>query len=64
MVAFSRSSAPSRIQQILRTTAKHFSLHIPEPQLFLDREFVDPQALRWSEVPRQITHAQGRHPGH
>ena len=59
MVTFSRSNGSARIQQILRTTAKHFSLHVPETQLRLDRgEFVDPLPLRWSNVPRQITHTR------
>ena len=31
MVAFSRSSASARFQQILRTTAKHFSIDVPNP---------------------------------
>ena len=59
MVTFSRSTGSARIQQILRTTAKHFSLHVPETQLRLDRgEFIDPLPLRWSNVPRQITHTR------
>ena len=57
MVAFSSSSASARFQQILRTTAKHFSLHVPETQLRLDRgEFIDPLPLRWRDAPRPLAH--------
>ena len=63
MVTFSRSIASTRIQQILRTTAKHFSLHVPDPQLCLDLgEFIDPLPLRWSDAPRQFACAQERNP--
>lgn len=58
MVAFSRSSASARFQQILRTTAKHFSLHAPAPVLGLDcGEFIDPLPLRWRDAPGPL--AQG-----
>lgn len=57
MVAFSRSGASARIQQILLTTAKHFSLHAPEPVLRLDRgEFIDPLPLRWRSTPGLLAH--------
>lgn len=57
MVAFSRSAASAHIQQILRTTAKHFSLHAPEPVLRLDRgEFIDPLPLRWKSAPGLLAH--------
>ena len=53
MVAIARSSASTRIQQILLTTAHHFEIHaLPDPQLALpDGEFRDPLRFRWSETP-------------
>ena len=54
MVAIARSSASTRIQQILLTTAHHFEIRaLPDPQLALpDGEFRDPLRFRWSETPR------------
>lgn len=46
MLALSSTSTLTRCQEILSTTVKHCSLHVPEPLLRLDRsEFVDPPAL-------------------
>ena len=57
MVAFSGSIAPTRIQQILRTTATHLSLHVLELQPCLDHgEFIDPLPLRWRNAPGPLTH--------
>lgn len=55
MVAIALSSAPTRIQQILLTTAHYFSIRTwSEPELALfDGEFKDPLPLRWSDTPRQ-----------
>ncbi len=54
MVAIARPSAPTRIQQILLTTAHHFSIRTsPEPQLALSEgEFRDPLRFRWSDTPK------------
>jgi hypothetical protein len=54
MVAIARPSAPTRIQQILLTTAHHFSIcTAPEPQLALsDGEFRDPLRFRWADTPQ------------
>lgn len=58
MVVFSRSIAPTRIQQILRTTATYFSLHALDPQLCLDLgEFIDPLPLLWRNASGPPTHA-------
>ena len=54
MVAIALSSGPTRIQQILLTTAHHFSIRTPpEPQLALsDGEFKDPLSFRWCDKPK------------
>ena len=62
MVAFTRSSASRRIQQILLTTAHHFeirsfpslpSLSLPDVQLALPHgEFRDPLPFRWVDAPK------------
>ena len=54
MVAIALSSARTRIQQILLTTAHHFSIRTaPEPQLALsDGEFKDPLPFRWCDKPK------------
>ena len=54
MVAIARSSASTRIQQILLTTAHHFEIRaLPDPQLALpDGEFRDLLRFRWSETLR------------
>ena len=53
MVAIARSSASTRIDQILRVTAKHFEICAsPGPQLALPQgEFIDPLRFRWSNTP-------------
>jgi hypothetical protein len=55
MVAIARSSASTRIQQILLTTAHHFEIRaFPEPPCEpFDGEFKDPLPFRWSDTPRQ-----------
>lgn len=59
MVAFIGPNAPTRIQQILRTTAKHFSLDWPEPELQLHHgEFIDPWSLRWMSGPSHDNRAR------
>lgn len=59
MVALIGSSAPTHFQQILRTTAKHFALDAPDPELRLDRSaFVDPLPVRWPAESK--THSPGR----
>lgn len=57
MVAIALSSAPTRIQQILLTTAHHFSFRTaPKPQLALsDGEFIDPLPFRWCDKPKPPT---------
>jgi hypothetical protein len=54
MVAIARSSASTRIQQILLTTAHHFEIRaLPDPQLALPYgEFRDPLRFRTSETSR------------
>ena len=54
MVAIALLSAPTRIQQILLTTAHHFSIRTPpEPQLAQsDGEFKDPLPFRWCDKPK------------
>ena len=53
MIAIVRSSAPTRIQQILRTTALHFEIGaLPDSQLALPHgEFRDPLPFRWVDAP-------------
>jgi hypothetical protein len=63
MVVIARPSAPTRIQQILLTTAHHFSIRTsPEPQPALHQgEFKDPKdplPFRWCEKPKP----PARHP--
>ena len=54
MVAIARSSASTRIQQILLTTAHHFEIRaLPDPQLALpDGGLRDPLPFCRSETPR------------
>ena len=62
MVAFPRSSACTRIQQILLTTAHHFeirafpslhSLSLPDVQFALPHgKFRDPLPFRWADAPK------------
>ena len=60
MVAIARSSASTRIQQILLTTAHYFEIRAfaePQRELF-DGEFKDPLPFHWSDVPS----LSARHP--
>ena len=52
MVFIASSSAFTRLQQILLTTAKHFDIRVlPNPQLVLSQgEFIDPLPFRWSDL--------------
>ena len=63
MVVGSHSSAQTRIQQILRTTAQHFAIpsHLDSRapiRYLIAREFKDPIRLRWT-----TSHPSQRVPG-
>ena len=65
MMVVTRSSAPTRIEQILLTTAQHFEIRalplysplpsspsLPDVQLALTHgEFTDPRPFRWVDAP-------------
>lgn len=59
-LSVSPSSAPTPIQQILRTTARYFGIpSLPvSPILVTHGEFRDPLPLRWSDAPQSQDHRQ------